>query len=138
MLFIMDFDVCMTWTKPNNNTYTDKQIATYNRQKCINLLEKIMKNLFRIFRDEETTKEQLSERFFALKERLDALGEVYLDAEYHREMKKYVEEMAGILAWTSTIDALREKGMTRLNRIQKTKNAITYKKEKHTKKKREI
>jgi uncharacterized protein (DUF1684 family) len=65
--------------------------AKYYRQKCINLLEKLTKNLYRMFRDETSTKEQLLKRFFELKDKLDALGEVYLDTPYHSETRKYIE-----------------------------------------------
>ena len=107
----------------SGNNYTPKQIATHNRQKCINLLEKIMKNLFRMFRNETTTKEELHARFFVLKDRLDQLGDVYVDAEYHREMRLYVEQMALTFAGEYTLDDIRDKNMSRLNRIQKLKNA---------------
>jgi hypothetical protein len=70
------------------------KLATYNRQKCINLLEKITKNLFRMFRNEDTTKEQITERFFFLKKQLDTLGNVVLNSDYHREMKIYIENLA--------------------------------------------
>jgi hypothetical protein len=56
-----------------NNSLSDKKRATFNRQKCINLLEKITKNLFRMFRDKQTTKDQISARFMFLKEQLDDL-----------------------------------------------------------------
>jgi hypothetical protein len=107
----------------SGNSYTPKQIATHNRQKCIQLLEKIMKNLFRMFRNKTTTKEQLNKRFFELKEKLDQLGDVYVDAEYHREMRTYVEQIALTFAGEYALDDIRDKNMSRLNRIQKLKNA---------------
>ncbi len=31
---------------------TESQLAKFKRQKCINLMEKLLKNLFRMFRDD--------------------------------------------------------------------------------------
>ena len=86
-----------------------------------------------MFRDTNTTKEQLNERFFVLKIKLDQLWDIYLDAEYHREMKKYIEKLTLILKGAYNLDEIRDINMTRLNRIQKIKNAISYKKEKYVK-----
>ena len=106
--------------------YTDKQIDTRKRQKAINLLEKIMKNLFRMFRDEKTTKEQVAERFFFLKGQLDDLGDPALTGEYHSAMKKYVKDIASVLRSTQELDAMRSPQMSRLNSIQKIKNQTSF------------
>lgn len=117
-----------------NNSLSDKKRATFNRQRCINLLEKITKNMFRMFRDKESTKKQIFERFSFLKEKLDELWDVYLDSEYHREMRMYIEQLVAILSSDISLDSLREEHMTRLNRLQKLKNAVTYKRKKVSKK----
>jgi hypothetical protein len=90
--------------------------------------------LFRMFRDKQTTKDQISARFMFLKEQLDDLWDVYLDAEYHREMRKYIEQVWPILLSHIPFDELREEHMTRLNRLQKLKNAVWYKRKKRDKK----
>lgn len=80
---------------PNLNPYglSSKDLAQYQRQKCINILEKITKSCFRMFRDESTTKEHIIQRFFVLKKKLDDLGDVYLDTEYHTEMRKHIIQL---------------------------------------------
>lgn len=87
-----------------------------------------------MFRNNTTTETQLRERFFVLKKKLDQLGDVYVDTEYHSEMRKYIEQLTPLLQGAYDLDAIRESNMTRLNRLQKLKNATTYKKEKHSKK----
>ena len=97
-------------------------------------MEKLCKNMFRMFRDETTTLEQVSKRFFVLKEKLDKLGDVYLDENYYREMKKYIDGLDWTLKGNFDLEKIRGINMTRLNRIQKVKNEGSYKKEKHNKK----
>jgi len=87
-----------------------------------------------MFRNKDTTKQQLTERFFHLKEKLDLLGDVHLDMEYHREMRTYIENLWNTFRWSFVLDAIRDKNMTALNRIQKLRNTKQYKKEKYTKK----
>lgn len=107
--------------------------AKYYRQKCINILEKLTKNLFRMLRDSSTTKEQLCMKFFELKEKLDGLGNVYLDTEYHSQTRKYIELLANRLQWNFDLEKLRSKQMTELNRLQKLKNTTSYKRKKKIK-----
>jgi hypothetical protein len=120
---------------PQDNPYGlgQKDLDQYYRQKAINILEKITKSCFRMFRDKTTTKEQLIHRFFVLKKKLDALGVVYLDAEYHTEMRKHIEKLANTLQTNFDLEKMREPQMTQLNRLQKLKNMTNYKKEKHRK-----
>jgi len=79
-----------------------------------------------MFRNEETTKEQLVQRFFELFDKLKALPDVAVNHDYHREMKKYIDKISQTLAHDFDIDAIREKNMTALNRIQKVKNQAGY------------
>lgn len=79
-----------------------------------------------MFRDKETTKEQLVERFFELYNKLKELPDVAVNHDYHREMKIYIDKMSHALAHDFDIDAIREKNMTALNRIQKVKNEAGY------------
>ncbi len=108
------------------------RLATYNRQKCINLLEKTMKNLFRMFRNQKTTKEQLIVRFSLLKKQIDDLGNVILNTDYHREMRIYIDQISHIIWRSFDLDEMRSRHMSKLNHIQKIKNAGAYKKDKHT------
>lgn len=57
----------------SNQKFSDRKVATHNRQKAILLLEKISKNMFRMFRDDETKKEAITKRFFELTKQLDKL-----------------------------------------------------------------
>ena len=57
---------------------------------------------------------------------------VYLDAEYHREMRKYIESVDLLIQQDDfDLDTIRETHMTKLNRIQQIKNTVSYKREKH-------
>ena len=122
----------MVWESPN--VLSAKQFAKHQRQKCINLLEKITKNLFRMFRNTDISQDVLVDRFFVLYNKLAEFKTAYLYAIYHIEMKNYIEEVASLCRGLRDIDSVRDTQMTRLNRLQKLKNATKYKKEKHTKK----
>jgi len=69
-----------------------------------------------------------------LKKQLDALGEVTLSAEYHREMQIYIELLAQTLATDIDLEIIRWPNMTKLNRLQKIKNNTWYKRKKRNKK----
>jgi len=76
------------------NVLSAKQLAKYQRQKCINLLEKITKNLFRMFRNTDIPQDVLVDRFFVLYNKLAEFKTAHLYAIYHIEMKNYIEEVA--------------------------------------------
>jgi hypothetical protein len=111
--------------------YTPKQIEKYQRQRYISLIEKISKNLFRMFRNEETTKEQFLNKFNELKKKLDEQVDIRLDSEYHHQMKAYIEKLHLESQHEFKLDDIREANMTLLNRLQKLKNGTSYKKDKH-------
>ena len=115
--------------------YSPKQIEKYRRQKYIAHLEKIGKNLFRLFRREETKADELLRRFDELMERLDGLETIRLDTEYLRESEEYYRRLHRELHDSGfdqeMLQAIREGEMSRLNRLQKMKNRSSYRKEKH-------
>lgn len=116
--------------------YTQKQIEKFNRQKYIGELEKIGKNLFRMLRDEKVSSQDFTVKFEQLKQKFDEREAVQLDSEYHRQMKQYIErlyeETCDNGAFDNVrMDEMREAEMSNLNRLQKLKNASSYKKEKH-------
>jgi len=76
-----------------NKTYTPKQIEKYKRQKYISALEKCTKNIFRIFRDENSTYEKFSKRFKEVKSDLEKLDEIRLDVEYLKKTKEYLDSL---------------------------------------------
>lgn len=106
-------------------------LAKHNRRKYINLLEKIMKNMFRLFRDETSSKEEIIVKFNELNTRMDKFCDTHLDSEYHRAMIDYVQWLATLLRSSTPLDEnIRSKQMSQLNRIQKIKNQTSYKREK--------
>jgi len=111
--------------------YTPKQIEKYQRQRYITFLEKVTKNLFRMFRDETTTQEQFLKKFQELKKKIDEQVEIQLNSEYHQQMKAYIERLESELNDEFKLDDMREANMTLLNRLQKLKNGTSYKKDKH-------
>lgn len=116
--------------------YTQKQIDKFNRQKYIVELEKISKNLFRMFRDQNVSAEDFTQKFEQLKKRFDEKVEVQLESEYHQQLREYI---ARLYQDTCLNDAfcdeklsdIREAEMSNLNRLQKLKNGTSYKKDKH-------
>jgi len=111
--------------------YTAKQIEKYQRQRYISFLEKLTKNLFKMFRDEKTTQEQFLKKFRELKKKLDELVEVRLDSEYHHQLKAYIEKLYNECQHEFKFDDIRTANMTILNQLQKLKNGTSYKKDKH-------
>jgi len=111
--------------------YTDKQIEKYQRQRYITFLEKVTKNLFKMFRDEKTTQEQFLKKFEELKKKLDEQVEIQLNSEYHHQMKAYIFQLHQECQHEFKLDDIREANMSHLNRLQKLKNGTSYKKDKH-------
>jgi len=116
--------------------YTQKQIEKFNRQKYITELEKISKNLFRMFRDDKTTATSFMVKFVQLKKKFDERVEVQLDSEYHQQLKAYIIRLYGQITkvdeFTDKLFSnMREAEMSNLNRLQKLKNGTSYKKDKH-------
>lgn len=116
--------------------YTQKQIDKYNRQKYIGELEKIAKNLFKMFREEQTHAEGFVQKFSLLKEKLDEKVAIPLDSEYLRRLQEYIDRLyvqtcKNAAFDNDTLEDIREAEMSNLNRLQKMKNGVSYKKEKH-------
>lgn len=116
--------------------YTQKQIDKYNRQKYIGELEKVSKNLFRMFRDDSVDAEIFKKKFSVLKEKLESREEIHLDSEYHRSLKEYIDRLHHQTVRNEGFDderlaEIREPEMSNLNRLQKMKNGVSYKKDKH-------
>jgi len=111
--------------------YTPKQIEKYQRQRYITFLEKVTKNLFKMFRDETTTQETFLKKFYALKKQLDEQVDIRLDSEYHQQMQAYIDKLSLECSGEFQLDNIRDANMTLLNRLQKLKNGTSYKKEKH-------
>ena len=116
--------------------FSQKQIDKFNRQKYINELEKIAKNLFRMLRDSKITSAIFMLEFERLKKKFGEKKTIHLDSEYHQQLKLYIERLyqqTCIVEEFSNknFDDIREAEMSNLNRLQKLKNATSYKKDKH-------
>jgi len=116
--------------------YTQKQIDKFNRQKYITELEKISKNLFRMFRDENIAAQNFMVKFEQLKKKFDEKEVMHLDSEYHQQLQVYIERVYSQTCLLEGFDdkvfyAMREAEMSNLNRLQKLKNGSSYKKDKH-------
>jgi soluble cytochrome b562 len=115
--------------------YTPKQIEKYRRQKYIATIEKISKNLFRMFRNRDTNAESFRKKLDELVEKLDSLEKTRLESGYLNESEKYIRSIYSICTeekfCDSILDEMREEEMSKLNRLQKMKNRNSYKKEKY-------
>jgi hypothetical protein len=116
--------------------YTQKQVDKFNRQKYIVELEKISKNLFRMFRDENVVALDFVIKFGQLKKKFDEKDEVHLESEYHQQLKEYIVRVhvrtCLVEVFTDKeFSDIREAEMSNLNRLQKLKNGTSYKKDKH-------
>lgn len=116
--------------------YTQKQIDKFNRQKYITELEKISKNLFRMFRDTKITADSFMVKFEQLKKRFDDKESIHLDSEYHQQLKEYIQRLYQQTCLANSfedkdLDDIRDAEMSNLNRLQKLKNESSYKKDKH-------
>ncbi len=118
--------------------YTEKQIEKYKRQKYINLLSKCTKNLFKIFRDENSNYKNYRNRFCTLKKELDSIDKIRLDSEHSREVNEYIEKLYRRTveneAFTQEeFENIKNAELSNLNRLQKLKNQKKYAKSKHKK-----
>ena len=111
--------------------YTAKQIEKYKRQKYINSLEKVTKNLFKMFRNRNINQNQFLEKFKELKDSLDKHIDINLNSEYHDKIKSYIDRLYSESQDNFILDDVREINMRHLNRLQKLKNQTSYKKDKH-------
>lgn len=115
--------------------YTQKQIDKYNRQKYISEMDKIAKNLFRMFRDQNINSNEFKTKTLLLILKLQERDEIRFDGEYLNKMKEYINQICFKLQNQEfndiIFDDMREIEMGNLNRLQKMKNNNSYKKDKH-------
>lgn len=109
----------------------ESQLAKYRRQQCINLLDTITKNIFKMLRNDTSKASEVARKFGLLYSKLVKFDTVYLDTDYHRQTRKYIDGFATIMRWQRDLESLRSPHMTQLNRLQKLKNAMEYKREKY-------
>jgi hypothetical protein len=112
--------------------YTQKQIDKFTRQKYIGEMEKISKNLFKMFRNRNIDLEKFNSVFNPMVKKLLEKEQIRLDGEYHQKLKEYILDIHNRFNnHTIALDEIRDFEMSNLNRLQKLKNKQNYKKEKH-------
>ncbi|MBD3843906.1 MAG: hypothetical protein IE909_18920 [Campylobacterales bacterium] len=115
--------------------YTQKQIDKYNRQKYISKMEKIAKNLFRMFRDKNINSSEFKVKMTTLISKLQEREEIRFDGEYQKKLKDYITQIGQKIQNSKfddiIFDEMRDIEMSNLNRLQKMKNNNNYKKDKH-------
>ena len=115
--------------------YTQKQIDKYNRQKYISEMDKIAKNLFRMFRDKNINSDEFKTKTLSLILKLQERDDIRFDGEYLNKMKEYINQIYFKLQNQEfndiIFDEMRDIEMGNLNRLQKMKNNNNYKKDKH-------
>jgi len=89
-----------------------------------------------MFRDNSVCSQNFMVKFEQLKKKFDERDEIQLDSEYHQQLKEYIERVyretcADAEMDDETFNNMREAEMSNLNRLQKLKNRMTYKKDKH-------
>ena len=113
--------------------YTAKQIEKYQRQKYIAHLEKIAKNLFRMFRQEDFLVSHFRNKFDELIQEQAKLESVRLDSEYLQRLQEHINtlNMQTVNINQKQFDDIKMAEMSNLNRLQKLKKRVSYKKDKH-------
>jgi len=89
-----------------------------------------------MLRDERVNAQRFITKFEALKKAFDERVATQLDAEYHKQLKSYIERLYAQTCKRedfsdNDFEDMREAEMSNLNRLQKLKNGSSYKKDKH-------
>jgi hypothetical protein len=104
-----------------------KHLAQQQRQLCIALLEKIIKSCYRMFRNPSLSIANILKKLSILLTKLNQLGPVYLDTQYHKETRTYIERLPMLLHSAQDATIIKIQQITELNRLQKLKNSTQYK-----------
>lgn len=89
-----------------------------------------------MYRDENVFAQNFVLKLQELKKRLDERVEIRLDSEYHQQLQEYIvriyRDTCMVEIFTDKqLNDIREIEMSNLNRLQKLKNGVSYKKDKH-------
>jgi len=119
-------------------SYTPKQIEKYRRQKYLGVLDKTTKNLYNLFRNENSIYEKYRAKFIELKKELDKFEDVLLTTDYSKRLKSYIDSLYAKTVLDESFNetsynSIKSTEATNLNRLQKDKNTSKYKKDKHKK-----
>ena len=115
--------------------YSTKQIQKYKRQKYISALNKCTKNLYKIFKNPNSSYENYKNKFTELKNEIEKYSDVYIQADHIKRTKEYIDSLYQKTILNS-LDAqefkeLKEKEVSNLNRLQKIKNQLKYNKNRY-------
>lgn len=111
----------------NNIRHAEK----LQRQYCINFLERAAKKIFKMFRNPNTSEQKYIDWLTSFTRKLAPYNDIVLHAEYHKTLKDFIltlERDCKISGFFTTDYCT--KGMTALNRLQKMKNADSFKRKK--------
>jgi len=115
--------------------FSPKQIERYKRQKLLGAINKCTKNLYKIFRDRSSTYSIYKERFIQLKKEIEKHRNVLITSDYIKRVDNYIERLYKDTIINEideeTFQSLKESEATNLNRLQKSRNALKYKKSKY-------
>lgn len=119
-----------------SRNFTSKQIEKYKRQKYIAAIEKCTKNLFRIFRDKNSTLENYQKKFTQIKKDLDKFDDIRLNSEYLQKTEEYIEQLFSKTVLNKNFsetdyNEMKDNQLSNLNRLQKIKKRTKYSKDKH-------
>ncbi len=95
-----------------------------------------------MFRDESVTSVAFLKKFQELKKKFDTKEKMRLDSEYHQQLLAYIDTLyfscnREEVMSEKEFDNMRDGQMSDLNRLQKLKNGVSYKKDKHKNQKRD-
>jgi len=116
--------------------YSKKQIERYRRQKYINLLNKCTRQLYRFFKDEKSQLQEYQKRFQTLKKELEAFNDVIISSDHIKRIKEYIENLYQETVLNKDFnqekfDKIKALQASNLNRLQRMKNSLKYKKNKY-------
>lgn len=119
-----------------NKQFSKKQIERYRRQKYINLLNKCTRQLYRFFKDERSLVSDYQKKFLELKKELDKFNDVIISSDHFKRMKEYIESLYRETVLNKELsqeefDEIKALQAGNLNRLQRMRNSLKYKKQKH-------
>jgi len=115
--------------------FSPKQIERYKRQKLLGAINKCTKNLYKIFKDKSSTYYTYKEKFIQLKKEIEKYKDVLITSDYIKRVDHYIDKLYKETVINEideeTFQSLKESEATNLNRLQKSRNALKYKKGKY-------
>ncbi len=117
--------------------FSPKQIERYKRQKLLGAINKCTKNLYKIFKDRNSTYSAYKDRFTALKKEIEKFRGVLITSDYIKRVDSYIDKLYKETVLNEldeeSFKDLKEIEAINLNRLQKSRNSLKYKKGKYKK-----